>query len=114
MAEKKVVKKKAVVAGKKVVATKTAAKVPAASGKQVTFTLHAPHAKSVEVVGDFNEWAAGRHAMKKDTGGNWKLAVKITPGTYHYKFMVDGSWWHDPSKDSAPNPYGTENNVLVI
>ena len=114
MVEKKIVKKKAAVAAKKVVAKKTAAKKPAASSKQITFSLHAPHARSVEVVGDFNGWATGKHAMKKDAGGNWKLAVKITPGTYHYKFMVDGEWWLDPSRESAPNPFGTENNVLKV
>lgn len=114
MAEKKVVKKKAAPAAKKPVAKKTAAKKPAASCKQVTFSLHAPHAKNVELVGDFNDWELGKAPMKKDASGNWKKAVKLTPGEYHYKFVVDGEWWLDPKGVSAPNPYGTENNVLVI
>jgi len=43
---KKVVKKK-----EEALKKKTAAKKPAASCKMFTFALHAPHARSVEVVG---------------------------------------------------------------
>ena len=106
---KKVVKKK-----EEALKKKTAAKKPAASCKMFTFALHAPHARSVEVVGDFSCWEIGKHPMKKDAKGLWKKAVRVTPGVYHYKYMVDGEWWLDPEKDTAPNPYGTENNVFTV
>ncbi|MFA6450786.1 MAG: glycogen-binding domain-containing protein [bacterium] len=119
--EKKIVKKKVAApkkaaAPKKVVAPKKtpAAKKPAASRKTYTFTLHAPHARSVEVVGDFNNWEIGKYPMKKDANGIWAKAVVVKPGEYHYKYMVDGEWWLDPEKETAANPYGTENNVLVV
>jgi 1,4-alpha-glucan branching enzyme len=113
--EKKVVKKK-VAAPKKAVAPKktTAAKKPAASGKTHTFSLHAAHARSVEVVGDFNKWEIGKHPMKKDAKGLWKKAVVVKPGRYQYKYLVDGEWWLDPEKETAPNSFGTENNVFTV
>ena len=111
---KKIVKKKVASAKKTTAAKKPAAKKPAASFKTHTFALHAPHARSVEVVGDFNNWEVGKHPMKKDGNGVWKKAVRITPGAYHFKFMVDGEWWLDPEKETVPNPYGTENNVVTV
>ncbi len=43
-------------------------------------------AKKVYVVGDFNKWY--RQPLKRE-GNNWKVTVKIAPGTYQYVFVVD-------------------------
>ncbi len=107
--EKKTARKKVAPVKKK-----APAKTKTAPAKNHTFILHAPHARTVSVVGDFNGWDAGKHPLKKDAKGDWKKLIKVAPGTYQYKYLVDGEWWLDPSKDTAPNPYGTENNVFSV
>ena len=46
-----------------------------------TFRVWAPHAKAVSVVGDFNRWVPGSHAMKKIQDGVWELFI---PGIRQY------------------------------
>ncbi len=83
--------------------------------KRVVFSLLAPHANHVSVAGDFNGWDTGSHAMKKDQAGVWKLSVNLAPGSYQYRFFVDGAWENDPqSTDSVPNPFGTLNCVRQV
>jgi len=86
-----------------------------AKKRRMMFSLEAPNAKEVMVVGDFNRWNVKTHPMKKDNGGVWKKALMVSPGTYEYKFLVDGRWKNDPKNDqTSPNRYGTLNNVLTV
>jgi 1,4-alpha-glucan branching enzyme len=60
------------------------------------FTVWAPNAQAVRVVGDFNGWDGTRHAMRSMGGsGVWELFVPgVEPGTA-YKFELlgpDGGW----------------------
>ena len=83
--------------------------------KKVVFSLLAPHAQHVSVAGDFNGWDTASHAMKKDQAGIWKLSVNLAPGSYQYRFLVDGAWQNDPqSTDCVPNPFGTLNCVRQV
>src|SRR5689334_11531375 len=51
--------------------------------KSVEFRLNMPQAKTVAVVGTFNNWDAGKTPMQKD-GSNWKANVPLAPGRYEY------------------------------
>ncbi len=83
--------------------------------KKVGFSLSAPEAQNVLLVGDFNGWEAQPYPLKKDKKGNWKLQIELTPGHYEYRFLVDGEWRNDPKCTSfVPNPYGSENCVLTL
>ncbi|MGN6327172.1 1,4-alpha-glucan branching protein GlgB [Pseudolysinimonas sp.] len=60
------------------------------------FSVWAPHAQAVRVVGDFNSWNGVQHAMRRlDDNGIWELFVPgLEPGTV-YKFEIltpDGAW----------------------
>lgn len=57
---------------------------------------HAPLAKSVSLVGDFNRWDATSHPMKKTPSGSWTLSLQLTHGHHRYAFMVDGTLTLDP------------------
>ncbi len=60
------------------------------------FRLGKADAQSVALAGEFNHWQA--QAMKKQPDGSWTLTVPLAPGTYGYKFLVNGSeWLFDPS-----------------
>jgi 1,4-alpha-glucan branching enzyme len=83
--------------------------------RRVTFTFEFPQAESVILMGDFNQWDAAVHPMKKDTDGVWRKAVMVYPGRYEYKFLVDGNWQLDPRNENCcPNSYGSQNNILNV
>jgi 5'-AMP-activated protein kinase regulatory beta subunit len=84
-------------------------------GKRVTFKLEASEAKETMLVGDFNGWDLKKHTMKKDKKGRWTKIVTLAPGSYEYKFLVDGEWQNDPDNDQiVPNSFGTLNNILRV
>ena len=83
--------------------------------RRVTFSLNSSNAEEVILMGDFNHWNRKKHPMKKDQNGLWVKTVIIPPGTYEYKFLVDGQWKEDPQNDrTCPNDFGTYNNVLIL
>jgi len=85
------------------------------SGKTVPFTFEAPHAESVALVGDFNDWDSEMHPMKKMKDGTWKAALLLPSGSYQYQFYVDGIWQVDPKAAvRLPNPFGGENSLLDV
>jgi 1,4-alpha-glucan branching enzyme len=93
-------------------ATKTA---PKPKRRKVTFSLTSPDAKEVLLMGDFNRWNPKAHPMKKNKKGIWQKATFLFPGTYEYRFMVDGHWVNDPeNKQRRANQYGTENNLIDV
>lgn len=81
----------------------------------IEFTLMAPDAEEVYLVGDFNDWDGQKYRMRKFKNGLCKKSVKLKPGRYEYCFVVDGHWWTDPQNDNrCANPYGSENSVIWI
>lgn len=104
MATKKVAAKKAV--------TKTVKKVAA---KGQTFSIQAPTAMSVLLAGDFTHWQREAIPMTKSERGVWSVTVPLPPGTYHYRFIVDGEWRDDPEcLLRVPNTFGSEDNVREV
>ena len=81
------------------------------------FVLVAPHATRVSLVGDFNDWDAGRTPMRRSgSEALWTAVVPLEPGRYHYAFFVDGSrWLADPSAPVARDEdYGAPSSVLTV
>jgi len=72
-------------------------------------------AKRVSLAGSFNNWSTKKISAKKDSKGNWMVKLNLKPGTYEYKFVVDGSWLNDPnSSRSVSNTFGTQNSIIEI
>jgi 1,4-alpha-glucan branching enzyme len=83
--------------------------------KRVSFSFSAPQAGKVSVAGDFNEWNLVSHPMKKDKKGVWKISLDLLPGTYQYRFLVDGEWQSDPNcTECVENPFGALNCVKKV
>jgi 1,4-alpha-glucan branching enzyme len=79
------------------------------------FSLTAPDAKEVFVAGDFNNWNASEHAMRKFKDGKYTKMLKLKPGRYEYQFIVDGQWRTDPANPNRQsNSFGSENSVIEI
>jgi hypothetical protein len=53
-------------------------------------------AKRVFLAGSFNNWNTGATSMRF-TGKGWITDVRLAPGKYTYKYVVDGRWTTDPS-----------------
>jgi 1,4-alpha-glucan branching enzyme len=83
--------------------------------KKVTFSIDSTDAKEVILMGDFNNWNPKKHLMKQDRNGVWNKAVILPPGSYEYKFLVDGQWEEDPQNDQTRlNCFGSYNNVFNL
>ena len=83
--------------------------------KPQTFSIMAPNARTVILVGDFTNWQENPIQMEKADGGVWSASVELTPGTHQYRFIVDGQWCEDPAcPQRAPNPFGTQNSVRQV
>jgi len=83
--------------------------------KKVQFEFLAPAAQEVYLAGDFNNWGAVAHPMKKDKKGLWKTVLSLKPGRYEYRFFVDGDWENDPACcNCVPNEFGSQNCVRIV
>jgi len=84
--------------------------------KRILFSLLARRAKDVQLVGDFTDWEARPIIMDrmKPRSRTFGVVVDLPPGTYQYKFIVDGEWVEDPNADSVTNDFGTSNSVIDV
>ncbi len=74
------------------------------------------NAKTAYLVGDFNNWNGKSIPMTQLKSGQWKAEIKLDAGhEYQYRFLVNGSDWHNDwdADRYAPNPHGEENSVVV-
>ena len=81
----------------------------------VTFSLVDPQARQVSVCGDFNDWRPNVTPMSRKADGRWETTLALRPGRYHYKFVADDRWLHDPkAQENVPNPHGSLNSVVEV
>lgn len=84
-------------------------------GPQQEFRLKAPGAQNVLLVGNFTQWQQRPIPMRTMRTGEWQAVVGLSPGTYHYRFLVDGEWRDDPECPlHVNNPFGSQDAVRVI
>ncbi len=87
--------------------------MPVAGG--VLFRLNAPGAREVSLIGDFNGWREPLVMNDDDEDGVWITIARLDPGTYEYKFIVDGDWRRDPGNpEDADDRHGGRNSVVVV
>lgn len=54
----------------------------------VDFTVYAPAAQSISVIGTFNDWDENAHRMEKNDQGIWSCNVKKAKKGDHYKYRI--------------------------
>ena len=85
---------------------------------EATFSLYAPQARSVEVVGDFNQWQSGVTPLAgPDIKGMWwiKLSLPVTLNRIEYVYWVDNAHRRiDPTQPVVQDGFAGENNVLIL
>jgi chromosome partitioning protein len=82
----------------------------------VAFVTLYPRAHTVQIAGDFNNWQPQQHTMEKvGDSGVWQTQVKLDPGRYRYRLVVDGQWQQDPYNELTElNPFGGFNSIIEI
>jgi len=86
-----------------------------AESRPVQFEYNDHEASSVFLVGDFNCWNRKKHEMKENDYGIYSQTLMLSPGSYQYKFIVDGQWENDPlNKMTAVNSLRGLNNVIHV
>lgn len=84
----------------------------------VTFRYRPPAGKkgvrSVYLAGTFNKWAPKALALTgPDDAGCYDTTLRLTPGQYEYKFVVNGTeWTHDPGNPDQNGPFS--NSVVRV
>ena len=83
---------------------------------RVRFSIEAPHAKKALLAGDFTDWEVNARTLRKSgpRARTFSTTVSLPPGSYQYKFIVDGELVADPKAESVPNPFGTRNSVVEV
>lgn len=76
-------------------------------------------AGDVRIAGDFNGWVPDRgvRSLIASEGQTrvWTKVLTLEPGTYQYRYVVDGEWREDPANpQSAPGPTGQPNSILHV
>ena len=72
--------------------------------------------RSASVVGNFNGWDERADPMTPLSDGRWHTRVWVIPGTYEYKFVVNGEqWMHDPARPEAVGDgYWGKNSIVRV
>ncbi len=69
-------------------------------------------AREVYLSGSFNDWSTMRAPMEPTDSG-WVARVRLLPGKYTYKYIIDGRWTPDPhNRQQEDDTYGSYNSVV--
>jgi 1,4-alpha-glucan branching enzyme len=82
----------------------------------ILFSIKAKNARSVKIAGDFNNWTPSENEiLEKDDNGIWNKVIRLNPGLYQYKIIIDEKWISDPNNPiKVQSPFGGSNSVLVV
>ena len=89
----------------------------ATGGRAVTFRLPPEvEATTVAVAGDFNGWTTDRDLLHRLDEGGWELVLRLAPGRYRFRYLVDGERWENDwyADEYAANEYGGDDSVVVV
>jgi hypothetical protein len=83
----------------------------------VQFVLIESDARSVALVGDFNNWDPRATALAQ-TGedGVWSVVVPLPPGRHRYAFVVNGGRWVPDARAprTLEDDFGLPNSVIYV
>ncbi len=77
------------------------------------FYCHAPEARQVSIVGDFNNWDPDATPMIREPDGQWTASLELRHGYHRYAFLVDGKTVLDPNANGSTSDSQHELVSLV-
>lgn len=90
-----------------------------AGSQVVSFTLRAPAANGVLLVGGFNSWVKGVTPLTMaNEAGVWTVSLSLPPGRHEYAFIVSGpqgeQWVPDPAALTLRDEFGTVSSIVMV
>jgi chromosome partitioning protein len=87
--------------------------------REITVHFRDPSASDVRIAGDFNGWVPdkGVRSLIESEGQTrvWTKILHLPPGTYEYRYVVDGEWREDPENPEIVfNSVGGRNSIMVV
>src|SRR5262245_45451092 len=83
--------------------------------RALNFICNTPQARSVSLVGDFNNWDPAAHPMKQMRDKAWLLSVELRCGHHRYAFLVDGVLTLDPrAQGITRNDHGERVSLVPV
>jgi hypothetical protein len=83
--------------------------------KEVVFHFHDAGSKRVQIVGEFNNWVPDQNVKTEVMDGRLQKIVRLQPGGYEYRLVIDGVWQADPANpEMTPNHMGEYNSLLHV
>ena len=95
------------------------AKPTAPPPREVVIEYRDPGAADVRIAGDFNGWVPDRGVQSSTHQEGetrvWRKVLRLAPGSYEYRYVVDGEWREDPTNpERMPTSMGPPNSLLVV
>lgn len=83
---------------------------------KATFSIAAPTAREIYLVGDFNQWKINDDSrLSRLDDGKWGKHLTLPAGRYKYKFVVDGEWVLDSQNfEREQNAFGTFDSIIKL
>lgn len=87
---------------------------------KVTFTIPkeaSANARSIHLVGDFNEWNETEMPLKKDKQGIYSISLNLPVGkSYQFRYLINGEQWINDwnADDYAVTQFNSENSVVSV
>jgi chromosome partitioning protein len=83
--------------------------------QKVALRLFGYASRDVQIAGDFNDWTPDRGVITRAVGDDVEKILMLAPGTYQYRYIVDGVWQEDPSNpEQVSNFSGGFNSILHV
>ena len=89
------------------------------ASREIVVRFRDLRASDVRIAGDFNGWVPdkGVRSLIESEGATrvWTKILRLPPGRYQYRYVVDGEWREDPENpETANGAVGGRNSVLVV
>jgi 5'-AMP-activated protein kinase regulatory beta subunit len=78
----------------------------------VVFKWHNHPARTVYLAGSWDNWKA-KIPLVKSTA-DFSTIINLNPGTYEYKYLVDGKWMLDNNASKSDGNAGNVNNLINV
>jgi chromosome partitioning protein len=87
--------------------------------REVVVRFRDTAASDVRIAGDFNGWVPDKGVRSliesEGTVRVWTKILQLPPGTYQYRYVVDGEWREDPENpEIISGSVGGRNSILVV
>lgn len=88
---------------------------PSGRVRNVVLSFDSDHGSHVQIAGEFNGWVPDKGVETKDEGDALLKIVRVGPGDYEYRVIIDGEWQEDPNNpETVPNSLGSDNSLLHV